>query len=175
MQQVDNASGNAALSHLAGKYLTFFIANEEYGVEILKVQEIISLMHVTEVPRTPSHVRGVINLRGKIIPVIDLRIQFRMPAAEATRHNCIIVVQTRGTTMGIIVDRVHEVLAVSESEIDEAPSFGSNVNTDYLLGMGKAEGRVKMLLDIDRVLSTVELAEANSAAAAAADLAGKGQ
>ena len=101
------------LAHLAGKYLTFFIAEEEYGVEILKVQEIISLMHITDVPRTPEHVRGVINLRGKIIPVIDLRVQFNMPVAEEDRQNCIIVVQTRGVTMGIIVDRVHEVLDVS--------------------------------------------------------------
>ena len=140
-----------------GKFLTFFLANEEYGIEILKVQEIIGMLSITAVPRTPSFVRGVVNLRGKVIPIIDLRLKFGMPAAEQTEETCIIVVQARGIEMGIVGDRVSEVLDIAADAIDEAPSFGAEVDTEYLLGIAKAEGQVRLLLDIDEVLSNQDV------------------
>ncbi|WP_284348724.1 chemotaxis protein CheW [Roseisolibacter agri] len=165
----------AAAQDRGGKFLTFYLADEEYGVEILKVQEIIGLQPITRVPRTPAFIRGVINLRGKVIPIMDLRERFGMAsaaealagateaevaAAEAVR--CIIVVEVVGPTgravpVGIVVDRVSEVSAIAGAEIEDAPSFGSGVRTEYLLGLGKSQGRVKLLLDIDRVLAADEL------------------
>lgn len=139
-----------------GKYLTFFLGGEEYGLEILKVQEIIGLLPITRVPRTPPFICGVINLRGKIIPVIDLHLRFRMPAAEHTHETCIIVVKTAGLDMGLIVDRMAVVVHIQASDIEEVPSFGVNIDTDFLLGIGKTDGKVKLLLDIDRVLTREE-------------------
>lgn len=146
------------------KFLTFFLADEEYGIEILKVQEIIGLLPITRVPRTPSCTRGVINLRGKVISVVDLRLKFGMAEKAATPETCIIVVQAAGMEMGIMVDKVSEVSAIAASEIDAPPSFGTTVNTDYILGIGKAQGNVKLLLDIDRVLSTQDLLDVHAAA-----------
>ncbi len=140
----------------AGKYLTFFLAGEEYGLEILKVSEIIGLQPITRVPRMPDFVRGVINLRGKVIPITDLRRKFNMDQ-DGAEDGCIIVVQMLGVQTGIIVDRVSEVVAIAESDIDDAPSFGAGIRTEFLLGIGKAGGRVKLLLDIDRVLARSEL------------------
>ncbi|MGC8833106.1 MAG: chemotaxis protein CheW [Armatimonadota bacterium] len=155
-----------------GKYLTFFLAGEEYGLEILKVHEIIGMMDITPVPRTPDFIRGVINLRGKIIPIVDLRVKFGMEAADTTDETCIIVVQTNGVQMGIVVDRVSEVLDIASEEIEDVPSFGTDVNTDYILGIGKTGGKVKLLLDIDKVLSNSEFAEMRAAASAAETSAG---
>ncbi|MBF0541456.1 MAG: purine-binding chemotaxis protein CheW [Nitrospirae bacterium] len=147
----------------AGKYLTFELGNEIYGLEILKVQEIIGMMNVTRVPKTATYVRGVINLRGKVIPVIDLRLKFGLEAKPDTERTCIIVVKIEvkqlEMTMGIIVDEVSEVLDIQTSQLEETPSFSSNMNTDYLLGIGKVEEKVIMLLDIDKVLSNAEEAE----------------
>jgi purine-binding chemotaxis protein CheW len=142
---------------LGGKYLTFFLAGEEYGLEILKVQEIIGMMSVTPVPRTPVFIRGVINLRGKVIPVVDLRQKFGMAAIEQTEETCIIVVRAQGVEMGLVVDKVSEVLNIATQDIDDVPSFGAEVTMDYLLGIAKTEGRVRLLLDIDKVLSTQEV------------------
>jgi purine-binding chemotaxis protein CheW len=137
----------------AGKFLTFFLAGEEYGLEILKVQEIIGMMDITPVPRTPEYIQGVINLRGKVIPIVDLRLKFSMNSAERTSQTCIIVVEANRIQTGIVVDQVSEVLDVKGEDIEDAPAFGADVRTDYILGIGKAEGHVKLLLDIDRVLS----------------------
>ena len=145
----------------AGKYLTFFLGNEEYGLKILTVHEIIGMMPVTRVPRTPDFIKGVLNLRGKVIPVIDLRIRFNMDVVE-TQDVCIIVVQVRGIQMGIVVDRVSEVVNINADEIEPPPSFGFDVPTDFLLGLGKSQGRVKMLLDIDHVLTDSEIAQTAS-------------
>ena len=139
-----------------GKFLTFFLAGEEYGIEILKVHEIIGLMAITRVPRTPEFMRGVINLRGKVIPIVDLRRKFEMPSAESTSETCIIVVHVRGIEMGVIVDQVSEVVDINAKDIEPTPSFGVEVDTDYILGIGKSQARVKILLDIDRVLSNGE-------------------
>lgn len=152
----------------AGKYLTFFLAGEEYGLEILKVSEIIGMQSITRVPRTPDFVRGVINLRGKVIPITDLRVKFGMDSSS-TEESCIIVVQMRDVQTGIVVDRVSEVVALTEAEIADSPEFGAGVDTDLLLGIGKSGDRVKLLLDIDKVLAASEvtmLTEALSTATA---------
>jgi purine-binding chemotaxis protein CheW len=143
----------------AGKYMTFKLADEEYGVEILKVREIIGLMDITRVPRTKPFIRGVINLRGKVIPVVDLRAKFGMQAIQATDQTVIIVVQCRKAdqelTMGILVDEVLEVLNVAEDKI-EPPPYLSVGTEDFILGVGKAEKRMIFLLDIDKVLASAQ-------------------
>jgi purine-binding chemotaxis protein CheW len=145
----------------AGKYLTFQLAQEEFGIRVLKVREIMGLQEITAVPQTPGHVKGVINLRGKVVPVIDLRLKFGLDAADYTQRTCIIVTQVQGESatvmMGIVVDGVSEVLNLSGTEIEDTPDFGDSGGSQYLLGMAKVKGKVKILLDIDRVLSTQEL------------------
>jgi purine-binding chemotaxis protein CheW len=152
----------------AGKYLTFTLADEEYGIAILKVKEIIGMMPITSVPQTPVYVKGVINLRGKVIPVTALRLKFELDEIEYTDRTCIIVVEIEGHAntiqVGIIVDSVSEVLNIKEEEIEDAPSFGTQLDTNYILGMAKMEGGVKILLDIDRVMSAKELADLEQAA-----------
>ena len=144
-----------------GKYLTFTLADETYGIGILKVKEIIGMMPVTAVPRTPAFVKGVINLRGKVIPVIDLRLKFSMDSIDYSERTCIIVVEIdskSGTVLlGIVVDAVSEVRNIKSEEIEEPPAFGTSLNTEYILGMAKMEGGVKILLDIDKVLSADEI------------------
>src|SRR5579885_402924 len=147
----------AASDTRPGKYLTFQLANEEFGIRVLKVREIMGLQEITAVPQTPAHVKGVINLRGKVIPVIDLRLKFHLPAAEYTQRTCIIVTQVQGESgpllMGIVVDGVSEVLNLTAAEIEDTPDFGEEIAGRYLLGMAKVKGKVKILLDIDQVLS----------------------
>jgi len=144
-----------------GKYLTFSLANEEYGIGILKIKEIIGMMSITTIPQTPEFVKGVINLRGKVIPVMDLRLRFGMEAIDYNERTCIIVVEIEsqaGTVMiGIVVDAVSEVLNIKGEDIEDTPTFGTKLNTDYILGMAKMEGDVKILLDIDKVLSADEV------------------
>ena len=154
----------AVTSERAGQYLTFVLAEEEYGLEILKVREIISLMDITTVPQMPDYVKGVINLRGKVVPVVDLRLKVGMPAAERTDQTCIIVVDIGHVEMGILVDRVSEVLDIAPEDIEDTPSFGVQVNTDYILGMGKTEGKVTILLDISKLLSQSDTAGVSSMA-----------
>jgi purine-binding chemotaxis protein CheW len=144
-----------------GKYLTFTLAEEEYGIGILKIKEIIGMMPITSVPQTPGFVKGVINLRGKVIPVIDLRLRFGMENIEYTDRTCIIVVEISGETgsimIGIVVDTVSEVLNIKKQEIEETPRFGTKLDTTYILGIAKTEGGVKILLDIDRILKSQEI------------------
>ncbi|UCD50245.1 MAG: purine-binding chemotaxis protein CheW [Phycisphaerales bacterium] len=162
------ASGAArALVEKEGKYLTFALASEQYGLEILKVREIIGYIDVTAVPQTPHYVKGVINLRGQVIPVVDLRAKFGMETTEVTEETCIIVVEitqdSRKFNTGIVVDHVQEVLDIAGRNIEEAPQFGAAVDTDFILGMGKIGDSVKILLDIDRVLSGPDLGRLGSA------------
>jgi purine-binding chemotaxis protein CheW len=175
-------STTPALASRGGKYLTFFLSAEEYGVGILKVREIIGMQPVTRVPRTPPFIKGVINLRGTVIPVMDLRERFGMPGAEAALAalpeaeraaaaavQCTIVVQVAGPhgrpiPVGVVVDRVSEVALVTDEDVEDAPSFGAGVRTEYLLGIAKAkgadgQGRVRLLLDLDRVLAAHEAAQ----------------
>jgi purine-binding chemotaxis protein CheW len=151
----------------AGKYLTFQLANEEFGVRVLKVREIMGVQEITAVPQTPHHVKGVINLRGKVIPVIDLRLKFGLPAVEYTHRTCIIVAQIAGEhssaiLMGVVVDGVSEVLTLAGPEIEDTPDFGEDIGSEYLLGMAKVKGKVKILLDIDRILSAHDLQKLNA-------------
>ncbi len=151
--------GESRATH-EGKYLTFTMADEEYGIGILKVKEIIGLMPVTPVPRTPEYIKGVINLRGKVIPVIDLRLRFGMPQADYTERTCIIVVDVEASSgqlqMGIVVDAVSEVANIKGDEVEPTPSFGTDLDTEYILGIAKTESGVKILLDIDKVLNQEE-------------------
>ncbi len=151
---------NQGLKGKEGKYLTFTLGQEEYGIGILKVREIIGILEITSVPRTPEHIKGVINLRGKVIPVISLRSKFGIMEEDYTDRTCIIVVEILGSggsiPIGIIVDSVSEVLNISGEDIEPTPNLGSALNTDYILGLAKVKGQVKILLDIDRVLSADE-------------------
>jgi purine-binding chemotaxis protein CheW len=144
-----------------GKYLTFSLAGEEYGIGILKIREIIGMMPITSVPETPHFVKGVINLRGKVIPVIDLRLRFGMMEIDYTERTCIIVVEIQGpgkvVAIGIVVDAVSEVLNIKAEDIEDPPAFGIRLNTDYILGMAKMGKGVKLLLEIDRVLGAEDL------------------
>jgi purine-binding chemotaxis protein CheW len=136
----------------AGKYLTFVLGNEEYGFEILKVREIMGVVEITTLPQTPNYVKGIINLRSIVIPIIDLRLKFGFPPREYDKNTCIIVVRHGESLMGVVVDTVSEVLDISANDMDNAPTFGAGVNTDFILAMGKVKGKVKILLDIDKVL-----------------------
>ncbi|CAB1059674.1 Positive regulator of CheA protein activity (CheW) [Olavius sp. associated proteobacterium Delta 1] len=170
MSEVDETIDQAvkAMADKEGKYLTFTLAEEEYGIGILKIKEIIGMLPITSVPQTPDFVKGVINLRGKVIPVMDLRLRFGMMSMDYTERTCIIVVEIAGQTgtilVGIVVDAVSEVLNIKGDDIERTPTFGTKLNTDYILGMAKMEGGVKILLDIDQVLSSDELSMLSEAA-----------
>lgn len=170
-ETLDRATVSEVGQSLAGKYLTFLLGEEEYGIEILKVQEIIQMQKVTKVPKAPDYVRGVINLRGKVIPVVELRKKFGMAHQDDTEKTCIIVVMFQvgdhPITMGISIDEVKEVLDIKAENIEETPSFGGSVNTEFILGMGKVGSSVKMLLDIEKVLSAKEVAAIAKVAAGA--------
>jgi purine-binding chemotaxis protein CheW len=146
---------------LSGKYLTFTLGAEEFGLQILKVREIIGYMDITAVPRAPHDVRGVINLRGQVVPIVDMRARFEMEPAEVTDQTCIIVVEVRAGRQsfhtGIIVDNVCEVLDIDDKDIEPTPQFDGSMDTSFILGMGKINNAVKILLDIDKVLSAKEL------------------
>ncbi len=153
---IDTPAAESVVKAKPGKYLTFCLAGEEYGVPVLKVREIIKMMDITVVPQVPAYVRGVINLRGKVITVIDLRLKFGFAGQEQTDETAIVVVEVRvdggKVLMGIVVDSVSDVLNIQADEIEDTPAFGDRVQTDYLSGMAKVKGRVKILLDLDRSL-----------------------
>ncbi len=144
-------------SVLDGKFLTFVLSNEEYGIEILKVREIIGLMDITTVPQTPDYMKGVINLRGKVIPVIDLRMKFSIQEEEHTQETCVIVVEVNGASIGIIVDSVSEVVDINGEDIENSPRFSQGIDTSFIMGLGKVKEKIIILLDIDTVLSSDEL------------------
>jgi len=156
---------------LAGKYLTFFLGGETYGIPVLKVREIISMLPITQVPQVPAYMKGVINLRGKVIPVVDLRAKFSMSEAEATASTCIVVVQIHGLDnhiklIGLIVDAVEEVANIAQADIEPTPDFGGSISVQYILGMAKIKGAVKSLIDIDQIIAadTIERITAEIAA-----------
>lgn len=169
MTTTQTAEVSGANGKLAGKYLTFVLQQESYGIDVLKVREIIRHTEITPVPQMPAYVRGVINLRGKIIPVIDLRVRFGFVDFKNTEQTCIVVVQVKLpegklTLMGLVVDGVEEVLNLSASDIQETPDFSGRISTDYILGMAKVRNAVKALLNIDSVLGVAELAHAHPVA-----------
>lgn len=162
VESQETTGGTMSPANKEGKYLTFELDAEEYGLEILKVKEIIGIMNITSVPQTPDYVKGVINLRGKVIPVIDLRLKFTIDPLEYNDRTCIIMVDITGTSgkkvmVGIVVDSVSEVLNIKGDEIEDAPTFGGRLNTEYIMGMAKVKKSVKILLDIDQVLNAEEL------------------
>jgi len=166
IQEINQAVGGA--TGREGKYLTFTLAQEEYGIGILKIKEIIGMISITSVPQTPEYVKGVINLRGKVIPVIDFRLKFGMEAMDYNERTCIIVLEIGDHDMsvmiGIVVDSVSEVLNIKGEDIEDAPHFGTTLATDYILGMAKSEGAVKILLDIDNILEAADVSQLVQAA-----------
>ncbi len=159
VNQMDQAMKSMTIK--TGKYLTFTLEDETYGIGILKVKEIIGMMPITSVPQTPEFVKGVINLRGKVIPILDLRLKFTMEPVPYSERTCIIVVEIESNEstvlIGVVVDAVSEVLNIREEEIEPTPKFGTRLNTEHILGMAKMEGGVKILLNIDQVLSAEEI------------------
>lgn len=146
------------LAEQAGRYLTFVLGQESYGIPVLKVREIIRMIDITPVPRMPAYVKGVINLRGKVLPVVDLRVRFDLTKVEFTERTCTIVVQVSQSNgvhslLGLVVDAVEEVAQVSAESIEPAPDFGGNLNTDYIIAMARVKGGVKTLLDIDKIIA----------------------
>jgi purine-binding chemotaxis protein CheW len=143
------------------QYLTFFIRGEEYAMSILRVKEIIEYESITRVPTTPAHVRGVLNLRGSVLPVIDLAAKFGHGDSEATRTTCVIVAETalddQMLVVGLLADAVSTVVDIPADAVEPPPSFGTNIRVDFLTGMGKLEGRLVLILDVDRILSPLEL------------------
>jgi purine-binding chemotaxis protein CheW len=142
-----------------GKFLTFFLSGEEYGLEILKVHEIIGMLPITRVPHTTDYLKGVVNLRGKVIPVVDLRLKFGMAAAETTNETCIVVVHLHGIEVGILVDRVSEVVDIKDGDIEPPPAFGEGFNTEFILGIGKSQGKVRILLNISKAFPSGEFCQ----------------
>jgi len=163
---MSTATAEPKLDPRTGKYLTFRLAREEFAIQVLRVREIMGMQDITAVPQTPAYMKGVINLRGKIVPVIDLRLKFGFPEVEATSTTCIIVVQLKSgreiLLMGLLVDAVSEVLNFTAADIEDTPDFGNGVSTPYLLGIAKVKGSVKILLNIDEVLSTTEVQDLES-------------
>lgn len=160
-QPATNNSHAPAADGRAGKYLTFRLGAEEFGVRVDKVREIMGVQEITAVPQTPVYLKGVINLRGKVIPVVDLRLKFGLEEIEYTHRTCIIVVQVTGSAgavqLGLVVDAVSEVLNLAGADIEDTPDFGEKLSTPFILGMAKLKGKVKILLDIDRVISAHEI------------------
>ncbi len=159
MNETDESGGaaTATATSRGGKYLTFVLGDEEYGIEILKVREIMGVIGVTAIPQAPDYVKGIINLRSRVIPIIDLRLKFMMPPRDYDKETCFIVVNVKERLIGIAVDTVSEVLDIEDDDIDDSPTFGGSVNTEFILGIGKVAEKVVLLLEINKVLSIEEL------------------
>jgi purine-binding chemotaxis protein CheW len=153
MEQIDGLGSRVSFAADGSQYLTFSLGHEEYGVEILKVQEIKGYSTITPIPNTPPHVRGVMNLRGTIIPVVDLRSKLGMPTAECSPFTVIVVVKVGSKTMGLVVDAVSDVLNIPSRDLQPTPDFGAQVDAAFISGMAKAGEKLVVLLDLDRVLS----------------------
>ncbi|MCI4399426.1 MAG: purine-binding chemotaxis protein CheW [Campylobacteraceae bacterium] len=153
MSDAENIKNRASKN----KFLTYFLGEEEYGVDISKVREIIAMMKITSVPRTPKYVAGVINLRGAIIPVIDTRLRFEMPPLEYTEQTAIIIIEINKVSIGFVVDKVEEVLTIDEANISEPPKFGTNINTDFIKNIARAGEMVIMILDLEKLFEAEEL------------------
>lgn len=166
----------AAIAERAGKYLTFELGKEVYGLPVLRVREVIGMQAAAKVPHTPDYVQGVINLRGKVIPIIDLRMKFRLPSTEHTDRTCIIVVQLTGRTSamlaGAVVDRVSEVVTLAAADIENTPDFGDGTTLPYVLGIAKTKDGVKILVDPDVLFEMAELVQVQAAQGSASELEG---
>jgi purine-binding chemotaxis protein CheW len=155
------------------QYLTFFLADEEYAISIQRVKEIMEYTTVTKVPKVPKWIRGVINLRGNVVPVVDLTVRFGLEESPVTRTTCIVIVEieqdSERTVMGVIADAVNQVIDLAPKDIEEPPAFGTRVRLDYLIGMGKLGKKFALILNIDSVLSNTELLTVSTLQAAAVD------
>lgn len=147
---------NATLD-LKNRYLTFFLDEEQYGIHISNIKEIIALIKTTKIPKMPDYMKGVMNLRGNIIPVIDMRLKFDLAEKEPEMHTAIVIIQVKEINIGFIVDRVEEVLPISAEQISEPPKFGTKINTNFIKGMGQVNNNVIMLLDLDSLLSEKDM------------------
>jgi purine-binding chemotaxis protein CheW len=167
-KNVEVMNSELELDTAGGKFLSFFLGKEEYAFEILKVQEIIGLMPITPVPNMPKYIRGVLNLRGKIVPVMNLRSRFNLPEVEDTSETCVIVVQEKQYQVGVVVDKVSEVADIETEQIEEVPSVGVIGKNEYLAGIGKVKDSVKMIVNVNKVLFDVpeDVLEAGTAAKA---------
>ena len=154
---VANQGGTRTHGGKAGKYLTFRLDGTDFGIEILKVVEILKMMEITTVPMWPSFAKGTINLRGKVIPVVDLRMKFGLSQTEMTEHTCTIVVELGGSQIGVVVEAVNEVQEIPEDKIEDSPDIGGTVNSDIILGMGQSGGNTVILLSLEKILLSPEL------------------
>jgi purine-binding chemotaxis protein CheW len=154
------------------QYLTFAVADEEYAVDLLRVREILAYVPLTRVPRAPEFIAGVMNLRGSVVPVIDLRVKLGLPATTVGPRTCIVVIEVNAedspTLMGVLADDVRQVMELAPDEIAPAPSFGTRIDLSFLFGMGDLGERFALILDVDKVLTTLELIAATAAASEAA-------
>ncbi len=158
MSDTENIKSRASKN----KFLTYFLGDEEYGVDISQVREIIAMMKITPVPKTPRYVAGVINLRGAIIPVIDTRLRFDMPSLEYTEQTAIIIIEINKVSIGFVVDKVEEVLTIDDANISEAPKFGTNINTDFIKNIARIGEMVIMILDLEKLFEAEELSMLDS-------------
>ncbi|HZV99556.1 MAG TPA: chemotaxis protein CheW [Methylophilaceae bacterium] len=155
--EVAASAGAAVTESVAGEYLTFVLGTEEYGIEILKVQEIRGYDTVTKIANTPSFIKGVVNLRGRIVPIVDLRIKFNLGKVEYDEFTVVIILNLRGRVVGIVVDGVSDVMDLQHSHIREVPDLVSNIDTQYILGLASIEERMLILVDIERLMSSQEM------------------
>lgn len=149
----------------AGEYLTFLLGSEEYGLEILKVQEIRGYDAVTQIANTPDFIKGVVNLRGKIVPIVDLRIKFNLGKVEYTEFTVVIILSLNHRVIGIVVDGVSDVMALNEEQIRDVPSLVTNIDTQYIIGLASVEEKMLILVDIEQLMGSQEMALIDSAAA----------
>jgi purine-binding chemotaxis protein CheW len=164
MEQAPMAEQSASFANDSGQFLTFTLGDEEYGIDILKVQEIKGYSAVTRIPRAPSYVKGMMNLRGTIVPVIDLRSKFGLELKECDQFTVIIVVLVRGRTLGMIVDTVSDVLNIARSDVHATPDFSTSIDTSFISGMGKSANKLIILVNVEKVLGVDELQALESSA-----------
>ncbi|MDP2229598.1 chemotaxis protein CheW [Methylotenera sp.] len=165
---VNNATNSKTAStktkNAAGEYLTFVLGDEQYGLEILKVQEIRGYDAVTQIANTPDFIKGVVNLRGKIVPIVDLRIKFHLGKVEYDEFTVVIILNLNGRVVGIVVDGVSDVMALKEDQIRDVPSLVSNIDTKYIVGLASVETQMFILVDIEQLMSSQEMALMDSVA-----------
>ena len=153
-----STGASAKLKTAAGEYLTFVLGEEQYGLEILKVQEIRGYDAVTQIANTPDFIKGVVNLRGKIVPIVDLRIKFNLGKVEYDEFTVVIILNLNGRVVGIVVDGVSDVMALKEEQIRDVPSLVSNIDTKYIVGLASVEEQMFILVDIEQLMSSQEMA-----------------
>ena len=162
-EEIDDEFDEDEEDTLKDRYLTFKVKNEDYGIEIVRVQEIVGIQDITPVPEMPNYIKGVINLRGNVINVVDIRLRFGMVEKEYDERTCIIIIQVEDVELGVIVDNVNEVCVIPEEDIKKSSKLGSkNSKGSFIKGLGKLDDKIKMILDVEKLLSEEELEELSS-------------